>query len=442
MQCTNSSLTWLFAPGSTSPLHGKSPFLLPRPPQTRGRLDRCSSGLTKPRSNECKRRKIKCNGETPCQRCGTLNLVCLYAPNCCSNSFKDSDEFKRMTAQVTRLQEQVDSLYQAMTTLRTETLPSAPIPDRLAAIPSSSASDSPSTSYSLAPKPELAQRSSAGAGSGSGSGSGPGFRGPSGTAYGLDVANTTMHTMGYKGMHASEDGAVPSFLVEHVAGRPTQQQTQRDPLWEIGRDEMVRLCRLHDEEVGIMFPVLNIQSVISHARSLASFMESSSRNGMHPELNDEKTLQLKMVMCCGLALEEHGHGGRASRLYESMEADVNRKLMVDQSNVANLPLLTLLAGYRFLSNDEILAWRVMGQVVRLCLELGVHRHSGLIKIPDEEVRQSAMMSFWSAYLLDRRWAFGTGLPYAVRDEDVDPELPSPVSGTMGQARGGATSWLG
>lgn len=40
--------------------------------------------------NECKRRKIKCNGETPCQRCGNLGLECLYAPNCCSN-FKDTE---------------------------------------------------------------------------------------------------------------------------------------------------------------------------------------------------------------------------------------------------------------------------------------------------------------------------------------------------------------
>lgn len=28
-------------------------------------------------SNECKRRKIKCNGQVPCQRCGHLNLECM-----------------------------------------------------------------------------------------------------------------------------------------------------------------------------------------------------------------------------------------------------------------------------------------------------------------------------------------------------------------------------
>lgn len=32
-------------------------------------------------SNECKRRKIKCNGQTPCQRCGRQRIDCVYADN-------------------------------------------------------------------------------------------------------------------------------------------------------------------------------------------------------------------------------------------------------------------------------------------------------------------------------------------------------------------------
>lgn len=69
--------------------------------------------------NECKRRKIKCNGETPCQRCGNLQLECLYAPNCCANgNFKDTEDFKRMNAHITSLQEQVDGLFAALNTLR------------------------------------------------------------------------------------------------------------------------------------------------------------------------------------------------------------------------------------------------------------------------------------------------------------------------------------
>lgn len=32
-------------------------------------------------SNECKRRKIKCNGQTPCGRCGRQDIECIYVEN-------------------------------------------------------------------------------------------------------------------------------------------------------------------------------------------------------------------------------------------------------------------------------------------------------------------------------------------------------------------------
>src|ERR1700730_554234 len=43
---------------------------------------------------------------------------CQYAPNCCSNGFKDSDEFKQMNAQIASLQEQVNNLYDNLNALR------------------------------------------------------------------------------------------------------------------------------------------------------------------------------------------------------------------------------------------------------------------------------------------------------------------------------------
>lgn len=241
-------------------------------------------------------------------------------------------------------------------------------------------------------------------------------------AYSLDVANNTIANMGYRGITEGDDGSLP---VEDM-GMPMAEGPS-DPLLEFDKDEMIRLCRLHEEEIGIMYPVLNVQTVINHAKSLAPFLESVKQQRSMEMINDEKTLQLKIVMCCGLVVEEHAHSEKAIRLYESMENVLNRKLMAEASDVSSLPLLALVAGYRFLSNDEVLAWRVMGQVARLCLELGIHQRSGLMKIKNEEERKNALTSFWSAYVLDRRWAFGTGLPFVVQDEEIDSQLPFPVS---------------
>lgn len=75
-----------------------------------------------------------------------------------------------------------------------------------------------------------------------------------------------------------------------------------------------------------------------------------------------------------------------------------------------------------------MAYRTIGVAARMCLEMGLHRRDALMKgFQTEEEALAANRVFWSVYSLDRRWSFGTGLPFAIQDEDVDPSLPEPVS---------------
>ena len=258
------------------------------------------------------------------------------------------------------------------------------------------------------------------------------FRGATSTAFNLDIANTTISNMGYEAINEPTiDDANTAQQVEDTSptaiaiALPPIPEAQCDPLLDFNKDEMIRLCRLHEEEVGIMYPVLDIQAVISHAKDLEPLLDTMRRQRSTQPINDDETLRLKMVMCCALAVEEHGNSTTAVRLYSSLEDVLNRKLMSDASDVANLPLMALAAGYRFLSNDEILAWRLLGHVVRLCLELGLHQKKGISKIQDEQEKKNTLLSFWSVYVLDRRWAFGTGLPYSVQDDEIDPTVPMP-----------------
>lgn len=390
-------------------------------------------------SNECKRRKIKCNGETPCQRCGNLNLSCQYAPNCCSNNFKDSEEFRDMRDNVARLQEQVDTLFQSLNALKQETLHLAPIQDRALPFPNSAA---------VTPSPSTATMSSVHRQDLAPSRAPPFFRGPTSASFTVDVAKNTLHnlkdrvpTLNYAGADGIEDNGVmiedspaPSPYQNWAPAAEMPRARPPDPLWGFDRDEMIRLCRLHEEEVGIMYPVVNINNVVSHANFLADFMETSSKHGLVPQgigqdegITDIKTLELKIIMCCAMVVEGHGYSARGLQLWESMQPTVDRMLMSDESKITNLPFLALVGGYRFLSNDESLAWRVMGQVTRLCFELGIHRRDVIQAMEHEQDRKNAINTFWSAYVLDRRWSFGTGLPFVVHDDKIDPRLPYPVS---------------
>ncbi|KAI0104980.1 fungal-specific transcription factor domain-containing protein [Nemania sp. FL0031] len=375
--------------------------------------------------NECKRRKIKCNGETPCGRCGHLNLQCLYAPNCCASSVKDSDEFKQMAAQVNHLQEQVDMLFTNLNTLRAETLRTASLHQHDRPLTGPSAASTPTsttmtTTMTMLPQPR--QHSSA-------------FRGPTSNRFSLDVAKNTLHKMGYSYPSDNADGSGHSQETPGTSPKlapqvlPSPENSGVDALWELDKDEMVRLCRIYQDEVGIMYPVLRIDDIIAHAKTLAAWMEAAKKNGLATGqgggINDQKTLLLKIVLCGGLLVEGHGNSAQAQRIFDGIKSIANRMLMSDPPNVRSLPFLALVAGYHFLSADEVLCWRVMGQVVRLCLELGLHRRDVVEQIKDEEERRLAVNTFWSVYVLDRRWAFSAGLPYVVPDEEIDPDLPSP-----------------
>ncbi len=91
--------------------------------------------------------------------------------------------------------------------------------------------------------------------------------------------------------------------------------------------------------------------------------------------------------------------------------------------------------YHFQRDDEALSWRVIGLAARLCLELGLHRSGTYPKMfPDNEERAAAIRLFWSIYVLDRRWSFGTGMSFALQDADIDPALPKPVSCNLHKMR--------
>jgi hypothetical protein len=44
-------------------------------------------------------------------------------------------------------------------------------------------------------------------------------------------------------------------------------------------------------------------------------------------------------------------------------------------------------------------------------------------------RRQTVLLFWSVYILDRRFSFGTGMPFALQDTDVDPSVPKPEDRT-------------
>lgn len=81
-----------------------------------------------------------------------------------------------------------------------------------------------------------------------------------------------------------------------------------------------------------------------------------------------------------------------------------------------------------------MAYRVIGLAARMCLEMGLHRRDALVKsFPNEDQWNEISRIFWTVYSLDRRWSLGTGLPFVIQDDDIDPNLPEPVRSVLSTA---------
>ena len=344
---------------ATSPLHGKKHMSIIEP-QQKLRLS----------SNECKRRKIKCNGETPCLRCGNLSLQCVYEASCCSSGFKDTElvvqkstvfpgliacrEFRRMNAHIQSLQEQVDNLYANLNVLlsrsegKTFSNPSLDIyPQNVSQEPSNL-----STPYQHPiPSPESRARPLQ-------------FRGHTASAFSFDVANSSLQTMGIANLQSmavaqprfspNEEGSVvhnePSSgpqVPDHDSRIQPTTRSLKDPLWSLSREEVIRLCRVYDDEVGLMYPILDIDKTIAKANRLFDFMEAAARTGLLRDeiergdaFHDDDSNILKMVLAASLTLVGGGYSEMGNRLFESVRM-VSESRLWQPINMKGLMLLVI-----------------------------------------------------------------------------------------------------
>lgn len=168
----------------------------------------------------------------------------------------------------------------------------------------------------------------------------PRFHGPTSSAFNFDVAKSSLQNMG---ITPTEEGTPDDLNTAHVspAGSPSANLGQllptthptKDPIWTIPREEAMRLCKVYEEEVGIMYPVVDITKVISQANLLYTFMEAATRTGFAQRgfpgsdgLYDESSIILKLILATTLVVEGSGQSELGQRLYLDVKPSIESKL--------------------------------------------------------------------------------------------------------------------
>lgn len=252
-------------------------------------------------------------------------------------------EFRQMNAHIQSLQDQVDNLYSNLTSLRNG--PESVLPPQ----DSDNYSRQEPTSHS---NPRLSfhdttttSRSRA---------RHPPFQGPTSSAFNFDVAKSSLQTMGITAPEDLVDEGVMAY--ENPVTPPQQHQApvasmsmlpNKDYLWSIGIDEAIRLCRFYDEEIGIMYPMFDMEVVIDKAKSLLTFMDSAARTGLvnraRPGADavvDDDTNILRMILATALTVEEGGQSEQGRLLFESVRGAYESRLW-EPADIKGLTLLVI-----------------------------------------------------------------------------------------------------
>lgn len=258
-----------------------------------------------------------------------------------------------MDAHIQALQDQVDTLFNNLNSLRNHVdstvlgTSASPFPDNQYArsVSISHASVQPHAPNAKQQQPPTHPR----------------FHGPTSNAFNLDVAKANLQSIG---ITATDDNAEEGAFTQDatplesphlppLAPPPSKHaakpvlHTSKDPMWAINKDEAIRLCHVWNEEMGLMYPVLDIDATIRHATLLYTFMEAAHRTRLvevsfpgADSISDDQTILLKLVLATALILEGSGKSELGTAMFQSIRSNIEA-IMLTPVNVRGIKMLTL-----------------------------------------------------------------------------------------------------
>ncbi|KAL5323072.1 hypothetical protein ACEPPN_007600 [Leptodophora sp. 'Broadleaf-Isolate-01'] len=258
----------------------------------------------------------------------------------------------------------------------------------------------------------------------------PQFHGPTSSDFSFSVANSALSRLGIETMNPGSriQSAVTSRRTSpEPTSRDPGSHSDLDPLLALGLPEVKRALDVYEEELHPVYPFIDVDDVRERAAEMYHELEvACSADG--PEgsrICGAGIMVMKMMVATALVVEGAGKSVIGQALLGSVDAALDKSVKGFGIDMKQLQLFTLTSIYHFHCDEDTLAWRTIGIAVRIALEMGLHRKESLLaNVPDPEKRNWALRLFYCIYVLDRRWSFGTGLPFALHESDIDPELPN------------------
>uniref|UniRef100_A0A093Y2Y4 Putative transcriptional regulatory protein n=1 Tax=Talaromyces marneffei PM1 TaxID=1077442 RepID=A0A093Y2Y4_TALMA len=270
----------------------------------------------------------------------------------------------------------------------------------------------------------------------------PSYVGPTSSEFGLNVPNDDVPDMDET--ENSEIAQPSSPTSPYAPTVPPEDQRRRtnisrnNPLLSLDAADALRLVDVYEEAIGLMYPVVDLKSIreyivdyySQHSHDAAGHMSPPQSGNEDWWFSARDTEVLKLVLALALISESPGQSELGNILASSAENTfATTRTQVPEVDMKELILLTLVSLYHSCRDDDILAWRTIGLASRGAMQMGLHRCDTWLRtggiFPGDLERSWAINLFWCIYVFDKEFSFETGLPFSMRDSDMDSNLPRP-----------------
>ncbi|KAL4959396.1 Zn(II)2Cys6 transcription factor [Aspergillus stella-maris] len=103
------------------------------------------------------------------------------------------------------------------------------------------------------------------------------------------------------------------------------------------------------------------------------------------------------------------------------------RIVSERPSVEMIEVQLVLSVYSLFLNRRHAAYSLAGSAVRQAIIMGLNLNIPESQMPDAGDREHRNRLFWTAYTLDRMWAAKLGYPTAIRDEEIEVNLPCDIS---------------
>ncbi|KAF4997118.1 hypothetical protein FDECE_12162 [Fusarium decemcellulare] len=179
----------------------------------------------------------------------------------------------------------------------------------------------------------------------------------------------------------------------------------------------VRLSNAYFQNIHPQYPFLHEATFRMWETALKDPLEAMSILNFNPV----PLYFLNMVYAVGaLLLPNAGHS--PEQLYVSALLYIDDILCHD--NLESIQAILCSAAYSLRSSKGTSHWKLAGQAVRQCVNLGYHSNHSRSKITLDPLQQELQKrAFWSAYEMECSAAVMLGRPLSLHFQEIDAELP-------------------